>query len=122
MRLSSCQPSATVREVSSLMSMDEMPIVELVLVEQRAVRLDQRLNARLGRLCAVRERLLRDLDELVGLVAVGVEPSAVGDDGVAVQVYARVLPREKPHVAAELAREHVVQIEERRGRVDGLRL
>src|SRR6266436_8994985 len=98
---------------------DEMPIVELVLVEQRAVGLNQRLDAGLGRLGAVRERLLRDLHELVGLVVVGLEPSAVRDDGVAIEIHARVLPGEKAHVASKLTREHVVKIEERRGRVDG---
>src|SRR5262249_43819605 len=76
----------------------------------------------LGRLGAFGERLLRDLYELVGLVAVGVEPDAVGDDGVAVRVHARILPGQKAHVASQLAREYVVNVEERRGRVDGPRL
>ena len=55
---------------------------------------------------------LRDLYELVGLVAVGPKPGAVRDDGVAVGVHACVLPRQKSHVAAQLARKHMMQIEE----------
>src|SRR5262249_60567285 len=99
-----------------------MPVVELVLIEQRAVGLDQRLDARLRALRALGECLLRDLDEPVGLVAVGPQPSAVGDDGVAVRIDARVLPGQEPHVATELAREYVVKIGERGGGVGGPRL
>src|SRR5271166_423873 len=91
---------------------DEMPVIELVLKEERAVRFHQRLGAGLGGLDALRECLLRDLHELVGLVAVRLEPGAVGDDGVAVGVHAGVLPRQEAHVAAELARKDMVQIEE----------
>src|SRR5437588_7399672 len=59
---------------------DEVPIIELVLIKERAVGFDQRFDAGIRGLGAIGERLLRDLHELVGLVPVGLEPGAIGDD------------------------------------------
>ena len=47
----------------------EVPVGQLVVVDQRAVRLDQRLDAGLRRLGAVGEGLLRDLDELAAALS-----------------------------------------------------
>ena len=62
------------------------------------------------------------LMNLRGLVVVRLQPRAVGDDGIAVEVHARVLPGEEAHVGAELAGEHVMQVEERGRCIDGLGL
>src|SRR5689334_4119057 len=110
------------RELVAHQHLDQAPVLQLVVELERAVGLDERLHARVRIGDARRERLLRHLDERGDDRLVLLQVIAVDDHRVAVGVEAGVLPRDEAHVVAELLLEDVVDVVERRRRVDRLRL